>query len=124
MKLNPDLMREILLYVEEHEKGNGLYKPAKVEGYTREQIGYHTKMLKDAGLLRIDHVKSNGKGSMYDEIIEGMSFEGHQFLAASREPKTWNKAKETMKEKGIGMTIDAIFKVLIRLAQSQVDGIL
>ena len=67
MKRDMDLCREILLCVEARE---GPVGPAevKIDGYTTDQIGYHAKLLADAGLLE-------GKSSTGDR--------GRTFIASS-----------------------------------------
>lgn len=114
MRINPDLLREILIYVEEHEDDNADYLVAKIDGYTSEEIGRHTELLEEDGLIVVDHVKPDHRHSMHDVFIDRLTKKGHDFLAAYREPKKWEKVKSTLIEKGIGITLEALFNAIIR----------
>ena len=50
MKRDMDLVRKIVFALEEHEHGHAPH-PFLIEGYTDEQVGYHTHLMKEAGLI-------------------------------------------------------------------------
>jgi hypothetical protein len=50
MKLDMDLVRKILIALEDHPHGSyGQF--IRIEGYSPEQIGYHVTLMGEAGLL-------------------------------------------------------------------------
>ena len=58
MKRDPDLIRKIILAVEDLPTGLVLDK-IKIDGYTREQIGYHSYLIVDSGLAQLPFAPSD-----------------------------------------------------------------
>ncbi|WP_253249887.1 DUF2513 domain-containing protein [Pseudomonas fluorescens] len=50
MKLDKELVREILLAVEAHDEAQG-WMTLKIEGRTDKDVSYHVMLLDEAGLL-------------------------------------------------------------------------
>src|SRR5690606_35574221 len=117
MKMNPDLLRAILLYAEKHEDDNDSYLVAKIDDYTPKEIGRHTKLLAEDDFLDLNHVKHTSDHSMHDVFIRRLTKKGHDFIAAYREPKVWKKVKTTLLEKGIGITMEALFNAMLKQYQ-------
>jgi hypothetical protein len=89
MKLDPDLMREILLHIETAQDTNSWqYEIDSEDDYPRYYAA--TKLL-EAGFL--DGAVYGGVGE--DEVIEitALTFSGHQFLETLRAPEAWSYAK-------------------------------
>jgi len=100
MRRDMDLIREILLAVESHEHG---YAPSKisVEGYTDEQVGYHSYLLLQANLVEgLNRNLDQAPGP--SAIILNLTWEGHEFLASSRSPPIWAQAKQLIAKAGDG----------------------
>lgn len=100
MKRDMDLVREILIALDDHEGG---YAPQGMvfEGFTDEQIGYHVYLLGQAGLLEVADA-STLDGSSPSAIPLNMTWTGHEFLANAREKSHWLQAKTLMKGAGEG----------------------
>ena len=97
MKLNPDCIRDILLWAEKYTDAGTYVKferhnqvPEELSAYTKEVFIYHVNQCKNFGLV------------LYDERIPltflfkitDLSKEGHTFLANIRENANWNKTKK------------------------------
>jgi hypothetical protein len=120
MKRDMDLARRILLDLEESPDADGAGGMGiEIEGRTEQEISYHVALLHEAGLLHaID-------GSADDEICwmpVRLTWDGHEFLDASREPGRWEKAKRTVLEKTGGLSFEAIKQVLFQLLRDAVTG--
>src|SRR6476660_1465967 len=90
MKRDMDLIRKIMLAVEEHEHG---FAPRQIviEGYTKEQIGYHNYLIINAGLgdgPDLTHLRSESP----EHDLRYLTFAGHEFLDAARDDTRWRKA--------------------------------
>lgn len=98
MKREMDLVRAILIAMEEHEHG---FAPTalKIPGYSEEQIGYHVYLMGQAGLLDVSDVSSLD-GASPQAIPHSIRWNGHEFLANAREEKNWLQAKKLMKGAG------------------------
>jgi len=110
MKRDWELVREILFDLEA-AKHNQVVTAS--EGQDGNSFGYHCKLLRDAGLIEASVSEYMGGG------IEGqairLTWAGHEFLDSVRPKSMWEKVKSQAKEKGIGLTLDAI-KALAEIA--------
>ena len=92
MKRDMDLVRKILLMLEEHEHGMAPRKLV-IEGHTDEEIGYHVHLMDQAGLLKAADVSHQGSPSP-QAIPVHMLWAGHEFLDAARSETIWSRAKK------------------------------
>lgn len=98
MQRDMDLVRQILLALEEHPKG---FAPEnlKINGYGEDQIGYHAYIMGQAGLIEV--ADSTNLGSSGPEaLIKNLTWEGHEFIDSAREPQRWAQAKEVLHKAG------------------------
>ena len=114
MKRDMDLVRSILMIVEEHEHG---FAPQGIEvnGYSREEIEYHAYLMLEAGLIDGSDVTSMADKSPA-ALISGLSWAGHEFLDSAREPSRWQQAKEMIGKFG-GAPIAVWTAVLVDLVK-------
>ena len=109
MKRNLDLLREILLAVEDHEPERistlQSISPKDFSG-SEAQNFYHINMLVDAGFIKLA-----GKPTLAgDYAVHGMTMTGHDFLDAIREQSVWNHTKKRVEEIG-SWTLDIVLGV-------------
>jgi hypothetical protein len=108
MKRNMDLIREILLHVENYTPPNinevQLLSPLDFSGSFAENLHNISLLIKD-GYLRIAHTDTSG--AVY---IEGMSMKGHDLLDAIRDSSVWEATKARVNQVG-GFTLDIILAV-------------
>ena len=108
MKRDMDLIREILLQIEDSD---GVYAtPKQIEGYSDNQWIYHLKHLKDGGILE------GGLAISADEELTSLSEntwcltqDGHDLLDVIRSPKIWGRIKRQIEITG-GWTLDSLFE--------------
>lgn len=94
MKRDMDLVRRILLALEQHESGFAP-RDLKVEGYTEEQIGYHVYIMMEGELLKGANTTVRGSNSP-EAMASCLTWSGHEFLDAAREDGRWNEAKSLL----------------------------
>ncbi len=93
MKRDPDLIREILLKVEQSTEPLSL-DDLNFSNYSPNEVYYHGNLLIEVGYLV-------GR-SQYDEgqsrflLIRRLTWQGHDFIEAARSETVWKKAKEKM----------------------------
>ena len=114
MKRDMDLIREMLMQLE--TKGQG-FGPVQLElpKYDDAVVRYHAGLLLEAGLARGQDVTTM-QGPDFD--LYQLTWAGHEFLDASREPTRWQKAKSIFDRVG-GMTFAALLDVLEKLIVDQ-----
>ena len=121
MKRNMDLIRKILIRIEEYPHFPEIVsrKPEisiDVPGHDEEEINYHLKLLSQAGLI----LTSSG-GTLSYRWVQGLTWQGHEFLELMKKDTYWNKAKEAMKETG-GMAFEVLMRILIETATKAALG--
>ncbi len=108
MKLNPDCIRDILLYLEENLKiENDSFSSISLNTlqnnltqYSKEDIFYSVYNLREihyieGTFLGADNLK------MYVCHIDNITYAGHQFLGTVRPETVWNQTKSIIKKVGI-----------------------
>lgn len=98
MTRDMELIRTILLKVEADPKFDGSYHSAGaaslgITDHTDEEVLYHLVMLVDAGFL----VGNTKMARMGDVVVAKLTWNGHEFLDAIRDPDIWSKTKERAK---------------------------
>lgn len=122
MKRDMELIRKILLTVEEQYVDTALYD-IKVEGYDLKTIAYHCNILYDAGLI------SNYKGFYADNELQGfgvssLTWEGHEFIDKIRDDTVWNKTKAIIREKGIPFVLDTVKQIATFVIETTVQSVI
>lgn len=100
MKRDMDLVRDILLAIEQDPKldGTGWYQfddPADLglTGRSYEEFAYHLTLLIEAGLIE-------GKTTMHMPMVNRLTWQGHEFVSDVRDPAVWRRTKEGAKTAG------------------------
>ncbi|WP_101698533.1 DUF2513 domain-containing protein [Clostridium minihomine] len=101
MRLNPDCVRDILLYIE-----NAPYREIitpeeiveNVSGYNLDEIEYACEKLEEGNLINADiKTYSDGNLAIY---ISSISYNGHQFLENIRKDEIWDGVKNVASKIG------------------------
>src|SRR5690349_21148395 len=115
MKRDPDLIRHILLKIEENDNLDG-YMGAGVfvndRWLDKDEINFHLKLLLEAGYIKGVQQSADNKTSV---MISRLTWEGYEFLDAARDDGRWKAAKEAVGQAG-GFTFDLMKPVLVELA--------
>lgn len=115
MKRDLDLVREILFTCELHEHGDAPEFPHLLrDGYTEEQIGFHVRIMGEAGLLAT-HDDTLLEDTSPQSTIEALTWEGYEFLELARSDARWIKAKALLSGAKL-FTFEAAKKVMAQLA--------
>ena len=115
MKRDMEVVRTLLMQVADNSQfnGRGIYSATAdefpVEGFSCEEIDYHFSLLFGAGLLDGKHNLSPGF------VIKGVTWNGHEFLDATRDPDVWEKTKA--RAKGVSNTGMGI---LLEIAKAEI----
>ncbi len=111
MKLDYDLIKEILQTVEDNSDGvtrkNITISSFKTHNESKQEylrFNYHYKILFDIGLVVGESVEvyTTDSGMIPSHFYyTGLTFEGHETLDAMRNDTVWNKIKGNAKKAGI-----------------------
>lgn len=124
MKRDMDLMRRILLAVEESEKADGReWLHIGEEGVDAKTMSYQTLLLGEAGLLVVtsDHVTFETEGQEIPTCMPlRLTWAGHEFLEAARNESSWKTATKNVVQKTGGLMFDVLKQYLIKLATESI----
>ena len=113
MKRDMDLVRKILLAVEEENVFENDWRP-EIGDHSPEEIVYHVELMKDAGLLDID-IRRFLDDSLPLIYLRRMTWEGHEFLDAARNESIWSQAKAKVLQTTGGLGFEALKAALSQL---------
>ena len=115
MKRNLDLLRKILLHIEENDKGDFNWVPdwGKFEDVDELVIAGHIKMLAEAGYIEMEDV-STFDGIEY--LPHRVTMSGHDYLDSVRDPKIWKNTKTILSKAGGSTSLAVIQTIAAKLA--------
>jgi Hypothetical protein (DUF2513) len=115
MKRDMELIRTILLQIEENEESPLGWVDLHIPNQSSEVVSYHVQLLRDAGLVEAQDVSSRVGLDMRPKRL---TWSGHEFLDAAKNDTVWNKAQEIVKEKGGAIPFEVLKGLLVKLASS------
>lgn len=99
MQRNMDLVRTILMRIE--ESPSGWAEPREIAGFTHEQVGYHAHIMIEDGLIEgTDVTTLQSKGP--EALPRALTWKGHEFLDLARDQRRWIQAKAIIGRVGSG----------------------
>lgn len=124
MKRDLDLIRRIVLVVEESCDGRKLMNGAEIADETESDeriVNYHLKLLREADVVETaggtPHYTSTRHDSVPDRVlVSGLTCHGHEFADAARDDSRW---KEFLKEQGpkmAGAALGAVIQAVLGFA--------
>lgn len=105
MTRDMDLIRKILFEVESMAAGSS---PIVIEfpgEYDQALVNEHVDLMIEAGLLKGRVIK--GMNGVVGMIVQGLTWDGHDFLDSIRDPEVWAKTKRGAEAAG-GFTVDLL----------------
>jgi|WetSurMetagenome_2_1015567.scaffolds.fasta_scaffold428601_2 hypothetical protein len=119
MKLDMDLVREILLEIEAKDLGKNADIEVVVPSYSEEEVNYHVGQLVDAGYIRAHEIPdTESDGVLYEPFA--MTWSGHQFIETIRDSSVWGKVKSVAVERGGALTVEIVAGLASQYAKSLV----
>lgn len=106
MKRDMDLIRAILLRVEEEYGGISITN-LSIEGNSLEEVAVHCKMLEDAGLVTSCGINYADNG-IYSFSVCGLTWDGAEYLDKTRDDSLWEKTKTIARERGVPLVFDTV----------------
>ena len=114
MKRNMDLIRKILLTIEEEHDGRNRVQIHSVEGYPRNEVSFHVHLLVDAGYVNAGKVGAL-QGTVY--LIRGITWEGYEFLDAVRSDNVWSRVQKKLKVIGGQASVATVRQLAIEITK-------
>ena len=121
MKRDMELVRLILLKIEEEYRSTAIYN-LKITGYDKEAIAYHCKILKDAGLIS-DYGAQYASNRLLSFGVGSLTWAGNDFLDKIRDNSQWNRIKETIAQKSLPLIIETIKTISTAFVTAAAEGV-
>ena len=113
MKRDMDLVRKILLYLEENADPHDWIFDLKIGDYSDKEISYHIKIMAQEGLIEASERPRSDLD--YDQWIpHSLTWAGHEFLDASRDDSRWEKVKRLVADKTGSLSFEVLKAGLVQ----------
>jgi hypothetical protein len=116
MERNMELIRKILLHLEEKEDVSS-FNAVNIEGYHPKVVSYHIKLLSQAGLIEAKSLTTKDTHGIW--WAKSLTWYGHDYIESVKNDTIWNKTKEGIKSKGLELG-QVSFEVLKEYAKLQI----
>ena len=117
MKRDMELVRKLLLHIEQEYTYQPLdSRHIEIDGYSKEHIAYHLKIMDDGGLIDVQN-STVMVGNIHRFVIDGITWNGHEFLDSVRNDGVWSHTKESLKPVG-----SASFEVVKSIAVAYIGS--
>jgi hypothetical protein len=114
-----DLIREILLVIEDQPAGKMMRTIQLPEQWSHEEVVGHLRLISQAGLID-GKIEILGKDLLL--AIHGLSNEGHDLLDSIRNETVWESTKETVARAGGSVAIETL-KSIAAAAMAKLLGL-
>jgi hypothetical protein len=118
MKRDMDLVRKIMIAVEEGDPAGLRRRPMSVEGYEPAIVAGHVKIMHQAGLVEAFISEPDGQPPRV-AMVYGLTWGGHEWLEVTRSETIWAKTKQWAAEKGGGASFEVLKTIALKLVLTQ-----
>jgi hypothetical protein len=115
MRRDPELIRTILLAIEADDSA-GAGVTLAIPDVSTSQVGYHVKLLTQAGFVEAQDVTTREDGVEW--LASSLTWQGHEFLDAARDKKIWRKALSKTGKAASSVSFAILVEVLNQLAKA------
>jgi Hypothetical protein (DUF2513) len=118
MERDMELVRKILLVLEQHPRGHAPERLA-IEGYDDETVGYHVFLMgqDQGGLLHVAVTTVFG-GASPQALAEHITWKGHEFLDSVKNETVWQRVKAAVVKKGGGASLEVVTALAVETAKT------
>lgn len=121
MKRDMDLVRLILLKIEEEYKSTALIN-LSIDGYDTDTIAYHCKIMYENGL--VSYYRANyAEDEIYIFCVGSLTWDGNDYLDKVRDNSIWKKTKDTITQKGLPLVFETIKTVADAFITAAAEGV-
>jgi len=114
-----ELVRKLLLALEEWEPPDGRMSNPEIEGYDEFTIDHHVHLVAEAGLVHAaDKGGTMGSSFLGTAAATQLTWHGHEAIAVMRNDTVWSKTKERVAKAG-GASLPLWIELATALAKEQ-----
>lgn len=114
-----EIIRAILMRLEESSTPNTVVNMNNFEGMEDQAVAYNMRLLRDADCIEANiRETSTGNNLIGAAIARRLTPKGHDLLDSIRNESVWGQIKDKFQSKGVDMTIDMVISVGKRIMES------
>ncbi len=117
MRVEPELMRDILTAIEAIPADEPLDGTLTFEDRRQPDVNEHIRLLFEDGYLR-GRIDEDEQGFPASFSIRGLTMKGHQFVGNARNDTVWKKVLAKAKETGQSLTMTILNGLLEKAAKN------
>ena len=119
MKRDIDLVRSILIYVENAADEVDADEMA-TERWPIEAVAYHVRLMAHHGLVDVSRDARDMNGNTIELTVAGITWDGQDYLDSIREPKVWGRVKTALAGTVGSTTLDVVRQTASMVALAMV----
>ncbi|MEE0303461.1 MAG: DUF2513 domain-containing protein [Senegalimassilia anaerobia] len=119
MKRDIDLVRSILIYVENAADEVDADEMA-TERWPIETVAYHVRLMAHHGLVDVSRDARDMNGNTIELTVAGITWDGQDYLDSIREPKVWGRVKKALAGTVGSTTLDIVRQTASMVALAMV----
>lgn len=119
MKRDIDLVRSILIYVENAADEVDADDMA-TERWPIEAVAYHVRLMAHHGLVDVSRDARDMNGNTIELTVAGITWDGQDYLDSIREPKVWGRVKKALAGTVGSTTLDVVRQTASMVALAMV----
>ena len=100
MKLDKDLVREILLAIEASDHNPEHPMILNLENRTQREVSFHVTLLDEAGLLKAEHIGLIQDDGVHVRQPKRLTYKGYEYLDTFRDGEVWRRTKAGAEKAG------------------------
>jgi hypothetical protein len=117
-----DLIRNILLYIEERYKAGTDTIKVHIEGFPDSVVYEHCKLMQEAELIQ--KLENRGCDGLGDQVYVGnLTNEGYDYIDKIKDISLWGKVKGIINAKGLPLIISTVKTIADTLVKSLAEGV-
>ena len=113
MKRDMELIRKILLAIEESEQTQGTID-LEMPDCEPQLVSYQIRLLAEAGLIEANDLSTSHD---FEWKPRSLTWAGHEFLDAARNDTVWNKAMSKLKEQAASAPFEIVRAVVVQASK-------
>jgi DNA-binding transcriptional ArsR family regulator len=118
MRLDPELVRALLMRIEATPANQMPDTNIEIDGYSEDEILEHLELLGEAGLIEANPIKSGIGPRLMHVHVERLTWAGHDFLNNARNDTVWKRARDLVAKQTGSVSIDVFKAVLVQVAKT------
>lgn len=115
MRRDLELVRDILIQVGE---ADGPVSAENLRGNrSYDLVAYHCMLLAQHGLVDLGEVELDMNGDCMSLVVNGLTWDGEDYLTAISDPSIWRKAKAEIAKVSKSVTFEVVKSTAVLLAE-------